>query len=86
MCDSSGAAAEAAAEAAAAETLMICGNFNLNISANIATRTVKSQDFLSIAQMSAEAVSQITSMGFSDAQARQALAATRGNVEASINW
>jgi uncharacterized UBP type Zn finger protein len=36
--------------------------------------------------MSAEAVSQITSMGFSDAQARQALAASGGNIEASINW
>jgi hypothetical protein len=36
--------------------------------------------------MSFEAVSQITSMGFSDVQARQALAATGGNIEASINW
>ena len=34
--------------------------------------------------MSAEAT--ITSMGFSEAQARQALAATGNNVEAAINW
>jgi hypothetical protein len=36
--------------------------------------------------MSAEAVAQITSMGFSEAQARQALSATGGSIEASINW
>jgi uncharacterized UBP type Zn finger protein len=36
--------------------------------------------------MSAEAIAQITSMGFSDTQARQALSATGGSIEASINW
>jgi hypothetical protein len=36
--------------------------------------------------MSAEAVAQITSMGFSEAEARQTLSATGGSVEASVNW
>jgi uncharacterized UBP type Zn finger protein len=36
--------------------------------------------------MSAEALSQLTSMGFSEAHARQALAATSGSIEASIAW
>jgi uncharacterized UBP type Zn finger protein len=36
--------------------------------------------------MSAQAVVQLIAMGFSDAQARQALSAHGGSVEASVDW
>ncbi len=75
------AAALAAAAAAAAAAAVIIHSIDFWMRQNVNNLMVT---FSQHKNMSAEAA--ITSMGFSEAQARQALAATGGNIEAAINW